>query len=271
MFCKIDAVQVTRIIDLRESKESILLLNSEIRPLIYMPKNIFTIRSIVMASFESKRRIVLVLFGCFNPVTFQHLRLFEIARDFLQKFGEMKVVRGIISPVHDTYPKKGLIPSQHRVAMLRLALENSDWIHLDEWETKQQSWTLTNKALSNYQKEIDEEFKNDLPAPRVMMICGADLLQSFSIEGLWADKDVENILKSHGIVVISRDDIDIDKVINEVDLLYASSNRIFIVKEWVRHDLSSTKVRRCVKRGQSIKYLVPDKVIDHIIQNKLYS
>ncbi|KAI6650695.1 hypothetical protein LOD99_7746 [Oopsacas minuta] len=217
-----------------------------------------------------KQRIALALFGCFNPPTFQHLRLFELARDWLHKLGGYEVVKGIISPVHDKYEKKGLIPASHRVAMLRLSLETSDWICLNEWETKQKDWTLTNTVLNRLQSELDIEYKDNLPIPKVALLCGADLLQSFSIPGLWATKDVDEILEKFGIVVISREEIDADKIVYENDQLSAWYSRIVFVKEWVRHDLSSTKIRRCVKRGESIKYLTSDSVIAYIKEHGLY-
>eukprot|EP00800_Vazella_pourtalesii_P010263 TRINITY_DN25486_c0_g1_i1.p1 TRINITY_DN25486_c0_g1~~TRINITY_DN25486_c0_g1_i1.p1 ORF type:complete len:225 (+),score=40.00 TRINITY_DN25486_c0_g1_i1:55-729(+) len=223
-----------------------------------------------MASLPSKQRVVLALFGCFNPPTFQHFRLFELARDALHRLGGYEVVKGIISPVHDNYPKKSLIPSLHRVAMLRLSLETSDWIQLHDWETKQQDWTLTNTVLKQLQGELNAEYKEDMPAPRVMLLCGADLLDSFSQPGLWATQDIDEILTNHGIVVVSRDGSDAEKIVYESDQLSACYNRIVFVREWVRHDLSSTKLRRCFKRGESAKYLTFDSVITYIIEHKLY-
>ena len=220
---------------------------------------------------SSKQRVALALFGCFNPPTYQHLRLFELARDFLHKTGRYEVVKGIISPVHDNYAKKGLIPSSHRVAMLRLSLESSNWIYLSDWETKQKEWILTNSVLQHLQKELDIEYKDNLPTPRVVLLCGADLLHSFVTPGLWASKDLDEILENNGIVVISREDSDAEKFVYESDQLSAYYNRILFVTEWIRHDLSSTKLRCSVKKGDSIKYLTPDSIISYIKEHGLYT
>ena len=53
------------------------------------------------------------------------------------------MVKGIVSPVSDGYGKQGLVPAQHRNAMARLALQSSDWITVDEWESDQPDWTET--------------------------------------------------------------------------------------------------------------------------------
>uniref|UniRef100_A0A3B3ZHA9 Cytidyltransferase-like domain-containing protein n=1 Tax=Periophthalmus magnuspinnatus TaxID=409849 RepID=A0A3B3ZHA9_9GOBI len=90
-------------------------------------------------------RIPLVLLACgsFNPITNQHMRLFELARDHMHSTGQYKVLGGIVSPVSDAYGKHGLVPAKHRIAMAKLALQTSDWIKVDEWESQQPDWTET--------------------------------------------------------------------------------------------------------------------------------
>lgn len=53
-------------------------------------------------------KIQLVLFACgaFNPVTNMHLRMFELAKDYLESTNKYEVISAIISPVGDTYIKK---------------------------------------------------------------------------------------------------------------------------------------------------------------------
>lgn len=65
----------------------------------------------------------------------------------LSRLGMYQVVQGIISPVNDKYTKKDLAAAQHRVAMVRLALQTSDWIRVDPWESEQAQWMETVKVL----------------------------------------------------------------------------------------------------------------------------
>jgi len=44
-----------------------------------------------------------------------------------------------------------------------------------------------------------------------------------------------------------------------------------VVKQLIYNDISSTKVRLFVKRGMSIKYLLPNSVIQYIYDHKLYA
>lgn len=61
--------------------------------------------------------------------------------------GQYKVVKGIISPVGDSYKKTGLIEACHRVEMAKLATEMSDWITVDSWESLQPEWLETAKVV----------------------------------------------------------------------------------------------------------------------------
>ena len=60
-------------------------------------------------------RVALIACGSFNPPTYMHLRMFECARDLLEKKYGCSVVEGIISPVSDHFPKAGLLPAKHRL------------------------------------------------------------------------------------------------------------------------------------------------------------
>lgn len=74
----------------------------------------------------------------------------EIARDHLHRLGT-EVIGGIVSPVHDGYGKKDLLSATHRIAMLKLALQSSDWLKLSDWEAKQETWTRTRLTLEYHQ------------------------------------------------------------------------------------------------------------------------
>lgn len=78
------------------------------------------------------------------------LSTLELARDHLQKLG-VEVLFGLVSPVHDGYGKKDLVSSTHRIAMLRLALQDSDWIRLSDWESCQEGHTRTAVVLKYHQ------------------------------------------------------------------------------------------------------------------------
>lgn len=44
-----------------------------------------------------------------------------------------------------------------------------------------------------------------------------------------------------------------------------------MIPQLIQNDVSSTKIRLFRKRGKSIRYYIPDKVVDYIYEHGLYS
>ncbi|XP_060531180.1 nicotinamide/nicotinic acid mononucleotide adenylyltransferase 3 [Cylas formicarius] len=233
--------------------------------------------------------VVLLACGCFNPPTNMHLRMFEIAKDHLQEVNKCEVVGGIISPVHDSYGKKDLESSTHRLNMINLALQDNNWIKLSDWEANQETWSRTKQILQYHQNHINsvlhsnednlneadfkwlpEDIRYHNAGITVKLLCGADLLESFGTPGLWSDDDIEAIVGQHGLVVITRSNSNPNEFIYNSDILTKYRSNITIVTEWIQNEISSTKIRKAFQRSESVKYLIPDKVIDYIHKNSLY-
>ncbi|XP_023283258.1 nicotinamide/nicotinic acid mononucleotide adenylyltransferase 1 [Seriola lalandi dorsalis] len=242
--------------------------------------------------------LVLLACGSFNPITNMHLRMFELARDHLEDTGQYRVVKGIISPVGDGYKKKGLIEASHRLEMARLATENSDWITVDSWECLQPEWVETAKVVRHHHEEllsaarnnddvdtvkhtkkrrIDENYfgasshQKRRDGPQLMLLCGADVLESFGIPNMWKQEDIAEIVGRYGLVCITRSGSDPNKFIHQSDMLWKYRKNIHMVHEWVANDVSATHVRRALRRGQSVRYLLPDPVVHYIQECDLYS
>ncbi|XP_070695997.1 nicotinamide/nicotinic acid mononucleotide adenylyltransferase 1 [Pempheris klunzingeri] len=243
-------------------------------------------------------QVVLLACGSFNPITNMHLRMFELARDHLEDTGQYRVVKGIISPVGDGYKKKGLIEARHRLEMARLATETSDWITVDSWESLQPEWVETAKVLHHYYDELQaaEQHNDDVDtvkyakkrrieensfgvsshhkrrdAPQLMWLCGADVLESFGIPNLWKQEDVAEIVGRYGLVCITRSGSDPHKFIHQSDMLWKYRKNIHVIHEWVINEISATHIRRALRRGRSVRYLLADSVVHYIRERDLYS
>ncbi|GIY42949.1 hypothetical protein CEXT_31471 [Caerostris extrusa] len=169
----------------------------------------------------------------------------RVTKDFLQNTGRFQVVGGIMSPVK-----------------------------LDCWESDQESWTPTVKVLEYHQnilnsitntnniqisaakkQKLDVENMNavnnneqvkdwDLTQPvHLMLLCGADLLESFNVPDLWDSADIAHIVGKFGLVVITRSGSNPQRFVYESDILSKFQNNIHIVTEWIPNEISSTNIR----------------------------
>ena len=72
--------------------------------------------------FENKTPIVLVTTGAFSPIHFEHIKMFEVAKEYLESNHSCYVLGGLISPSHDEYIqsklKKNFISKAHRFILL---------------------------------------------------------------------------------------------------------------------------------------------------------
>lgn len=105
----------------------------------------------------------------------------------------------------------------------------------------------------------------------MMLLCGADVLESFGIPNLWKQDDIAEILGRYGLVCITRSGSDPHKFIHQSDVLWKYRKNIHVVPEWVTNEISATHVRRALRRGQSVRYLLPDDVLRYIQEHKLYN
>ncbi|XP_058210806.1 nicotinamide/nicotinic acid mononucleotide adenylyltransferase-like isoform X2 [Rhododendron vialii] len=236
-----------------------------------------------------KTYIVLVSTGSFNPPTYMHLRMFELARDALKLEG-FDVIGGYMSPVNDAYKKRGLISAKHRIELCHRACRSSEFIMVDPWEANQNTFQRTLTVLCRIKSSLVESGQISGDSLKVMLVCGSDLLESFSIPGAWIREQasscsttdqfkkqrllrakVMTICRDFGVVCIRREGQDVDKIICNDDILSEYKNNIKVVNEIVPNQISSTRIRDCILSGLSVKYLTSDEVIDYIKQHHLYS
>ncbi|KAJ7287184.1 hypothetical protein C8J57DRAFT_578985 [Mycena rebaudengoi] len=217
--------------------------------------------------------IVLVACGSFSPVTYLHLRMFEMAKDYVRQNTEFEIVGGYLSPVSDKYKKPGLLSAQHRMNMCTLGAEDtSNWLMVDPWEAFQ-DYQRTAVVLDHFDYHIntvlggaqteDGEHRNI----RIMLLAGSDLISTMSEPGVWSYADLDHILGRYGTFIVERAGSGMDQA---TDSLARWRNNIHLISQLIQNDVSSTKVRLFIRRGLSIRYLLPSNVVEYIEQNGLY-
>ena len=194
-----------------------------------------------------------IMGGTFNPIHIGHLILAETAGN------QFELDEVLFIPSGKSYMKQGQnIPEgEIRADMVSLAIEDNSRFALSLMEIMREGNTYTYETL--------EILKEKNPDTEYYFILGADSL--FALEK-W--KETQKIFDSCIILAAVRDadgNDDIELEAKRLEEKYHGTVKLLNCKNM---DISSTQIRDMVKMGQSIRYLVPDKVIQYIEEHHLY-
>lgn len=196
------------------------------------------------------KKVIALFCGSFNPPLYSHLLL---AQQLLNE----NTKKVIFVPVSHKYNKRDLIEDKHRYNMLKLICDKNPKFGVSdvEFHSKTQPYTLeTMRAMQDQYKEYE-----------VRLVIGTDNLRELKT---WYK--IENLLQEFKIIVLSRDEDDINKIIKEDKLLSKYKSSFIKSSSAIRTNLSSTLVRNLIKEKKEVRYLLPDEIIDYIKDNNLY-
>lgn len=191
--------------------------------------------------------------GTFNPIHLGHLMLAEWAMD------ELKLDEIWLIPTGVSYMKNPgeIAPCQDRLRMTELAAQDNDRFQCLDTEVFQTDNTYSYKTL--------ELLHEQYPESVFYFILGADCL--YTIEK-W--KNPDRIFRQCTIVAAVRDNAAMSDMEEKKAELEARFQGKIVLLPFMRMSISSTEIRRRIKNGQSVRYLVPDKVLSYIEEKGLY-
>ena len=109
------------------------------------------------------------------------------------------------------------------------------------------------------------KLQDKYPECEIKLIIGTDNLRQFES---W--HNVEYLLQKFKVIVLSRNEDNIEEIISQSKLLSAYRSSIIESHSKIKIYLSSSMVRNLIKEGKSVRYLLPDEIIDYIKKNNLY-
>ena len=151
--------------------------------------------------------------------------------------------------------------------------QTSNWIVVDPWEAMQKEYTRTALVLDHIEHEVNVVRGGVLTASgerkpiRVALLAGADLIETMSTPGVWSSSDLDHILGRYGAFIVERTGTDMD---NALAQLQPWKENIYVIKQMIQNDVSSTKIRLLLREERSVQYLIPSPVIQYIEQHGLY-
>ncbi|KAL0029258.1 hypothetical protein WJX79_006000 [Trebouxia sp. C0005] len=105
-----------------------------------------------------------------------------------------------------------------------------------------------------------------------VLVCGADVLESFVTPGVWVEEQVRQILNDHGVVCITRNSAKLHQLLQEQgNLLHEHRHNIHVAEDPATAGISSTIIRQEIGQGNTVKFLTANSVIAYIHKHALYT
>lgn len=187
--------------------------------------------------------------GTFNPPHNAHLLIAEFAREQYRLDRVIFITGG--NPPH----KSDFADAKHRFQMTRIAIDGNNAFFDDDFEINRKEKSYTVHTL----KYLTEKY----PSDELFFIIGEDSLRDL---GKWYKP--QEILNMANILVFPRkSQKSLEAAINSAKEQF--SGEIFDIDAPIM-ELSSTDIRKRIKNGKSVRYMLPDKVMRYIEENSLY-
>lgn len=186
-----------------------------------------------------------LFFGSFNPIHTGHL----IIASYMANYTDLQEVWFVVSPQNPLKTKKSLASMYDRLEMVNLAIGETEKLRASDIEFRLPQPSYTIDTLTYLQERY--------PGKRFVLIMGSDNLQSLA---KW--KNYELILRDYPIYVYPRPGYAPGEL---------SSHPSVTITDTPLMDLSSTFIRKSLKEGKSVRYFLPDSVIDFIEKAGLYT
>jgi nicotinate-nucleotide adenylyltransferase len=192
-----------------------------------------------------------ILGGTFNPPHLGHLVAAQEA--YLQlRLDRVMLIPARIPPHKTVEEEPG---AAHRLALCRLALEGDERFAVSEIEMRRSGPSFTVDTL--------EELHSQTPDNELFLIVGGDIAA-----GLPSWHEPERVLSLATVAVAKRGGTSRAAVDSALQTVRGGDRSEFF--RMPRIGISSTMIRRRVRAGEPIRYLVPDAVSTYIHEHRLY-
>ncbi|MGJ8619209.1 MAG: nicotinate-nucleotide adenylyltransferase [Methylophilaceae bacterium] len=212
-------------------------------------------------------RLVGILGGTFNPIHYGHLRMAQELADGLG-MDKVKFIPSANPPHKDSVT----VSAEHRATMVKLAIADNPKFSIDELELKRDGASYTIDTLIS----LRETLGNDTA---ICLMMGSDAFVKLNTWHRWQD-----LLDYAHIILVQRPNqgkpqetlpeelqtLLRDHYIEDVSELSKTNAGLLNMQAISAHDISSSQIRENLKHGQSMKYLLPNEVIEYIQQEQLY-
>ena len=195
-----------------------------------------------------------VLGGSFDPLHYGHLILAEQIRQEAD-LDQVLLVPAYVNPFKEEVPPA---EGKHRMAMLKLAVSDHKFFEISDIELQREGPSYTYDTLAALKE-------TQYPDDDLYFIMGTD---SFYALEHW--HKAEELIRNFGFLIGMRrgyDEEQLKATIARLKEQYPMRAEYYQIPEL---EISSTEIKQRIRDGKSVRFMLPDKVIEYIQENELY-
>lgn len=184
-------------------------------------------------------------FGSFNPVHIGHLAI----ANYMVEFTGLDEFWFVVTPQNPHKQKTNLLNDYDRLEMVHLAVEDDHRLQVSDIEFYLPKPSYTVDTLA-YLRERN-------PGRNFKILMGSDNLENFH---KW--KNFETIIENYGVIVYPRPGFDKSKI--------QFHKNIVIAENAPQMEISSSFIRKAIKKGKDVRHFLPPKVWEFIVKKGFY-
>jgi nicotinate-nucleotide adenylyltransferase len=197
-------------------------------------------------------------FGTYNPVHVGHL----VIANYMAEYTDLDQVWLIVSPQNPLKEKSSLLADYHRLALVKIAIDDNPKLRASDIEFKlpKPSYTATTLAYLK-EKHPEHEFA---------LIMGEDNLRTLH---KWQNHEI--ILKNHKTYVYPRvlttqEEAEISTINAQIGNDFAQNSNVVLCDDAPVMKVSASFIRQAIKDNKDVRYLLTEPVHKYIDEMNFY-
>jgi nicotinate-nucleotide adenylyltransferase len=197
-------------------------------------------------------------FGTYNPVHVGHL----VIANYMAEYTDLDQVWLIVSPQNPLKEKSSLLADYHRLALVKIAIDDNPKLRASDIEFKlpKPSYTATTLAYLK-EKHPEHEFA---------LIMGEDNLRTLH---KWQNHEI--ILKNHKIYVYPRvlttqEEAEVSTINAQIGNDFAQNTNVILCDDAPVMKVSASFIRQAIKDNKDVRYLLTEPVHKYIDEMNFY-
>jgi nicotinate-nucleotide adenylyltransferase len=197
-------------------------------------------------------------FGTFNPIHVGHL----VIANYMADYTDLDQVWLVVSPQNPLKKKSTLLADYHRLALVKVAIEDNAKLRASDIEF--------HLSIPSYTSSTLAYLKEEYPSDEFSLIMGEDNLRTFH---KWYNHEV--LLKNHTFyvyprVLTSQEELEVEEIGSSSGNQFHQHPNVVFCEDAPVMKVSASFVRQAIKDRREVRYLLTEPVRKYVDEMNFY-